>query len=173
MKGLVSRDGLLTETIGVHLESRASKIYDVTNKGTVCKMACTGIRSFAKLLGQKPRIATTGIAPCQAALKGTADCQVPRSGCQEYMRSGQACGNLLSNSYFCLWQSARRLFYLWQSAVLTPLISTNCGAHLSAERGIRLKSSPRHFTSRIPLFEVSYIFAARLLEYKIPTWRIV
>jgi hypothetical protein len=45
------------------------------------------------------------------------------------------------------------------------------GAHLSAECCIRVKSSPRHFTSRVPLFETSYLFAARLLEYK--TRRIV
>jgi hypothetical protein len=66
-------------------------------------MASTGIRAFAKLRGQMPRIATTGIAPWQTALKWTADCQVPRSGCQEYMRSGQACGDPLSNSYSCQW----------------------------------------------------------------------
>jgi hypothetical protein len=45
-------------------------------------MAGTGIRSFAKLRGQMPRIATIGIAPWQAALMWTADCQVPRSGCR-------------------------------------------------------------------------------------------
>jgi hypothetical protein len=53
-------------------------------------MAGTGIRSFAGLRGQMPRIATIGIAPWQTALKWTVECQVPRSGCQEYMRSGQA-----------------------------------------------------------------------------------
>jgi hypothetical protein len=80
-------------------------------------MAGTGIRSFAKIRGQLPRIATTGRAPWQTALNWTADCRVLRSGCQEYMRPGKACGNPLSNSYFCLWQSVRRLFYSWQSAV--------------------------------------------------------
>jgi hypothetical protein len=60
-------------------------------------MAGTGIRSFAKLRGQMPRIATTGIAPWHTALKRTAVSQVPSSVCQEYMRSGQACGNSLSS----------------------------------------------------------------------------
>jgi hypothetical protein len=59
--------------------------------------ASTGIRSFAKLRGQMPRIATNGIIPWQTALNWTADCQAPRSGGKEYMRPGQACGNPLSN----------------------------------------------------------------------------
>jgi hypothetical protein len=45
-------------------------------------MAGAGIRSFAKFLGQMPRIATTGITSWQTALKWTADCHVPRSGCR-------------------------------------------------------------------------------------------
>jgi hypothetical protein len=44
-------------------------------------MAGAGIRSFAKLRGQMPRIVTTGITSWQTALKWTADCQVPRSVC--------------------------------------------------------------------------------------------
>jgi hypothetical protein len=62
-------------------------------------MAGTGIRSFAKLRGQIPRIATTGIAPWQTALKWTADCQAPRSGCQVAVRSS-------------LWQSALKFILL-------------------------------------------------------------
>jgi hypothetical protein len=45
-------------------------------------MAGTGIRSFAKFLGQMPRIATTGITSWQTTLKWTAECQVPHSGCR-------------------------------------------------------------------------------------------
>jgi hypothetical protein len=52
-------------------------------------MAGTGIRSFANLRGQMPRIATTGIAPWQTALKWTADSQVLCSDCQEYCTCGQ------------------------------------------------------------------------------------
>jgi hypothetical protein len=40
-------------------------------------MAGAGIRSFAKFRGQMPRIATTGIASWQTALKWTAECQPP------------------------------------------------------------------------------------------------
>jgi hypothetical protein len=40
-------------------------------------MAGAGIRSFAKFRGQMPRIATTGIASWQTALKHTAECQPP------------------------------------------------------------------------------------------------
>jgi hypothetical protein len=42
------------------LEIRASKIYDLTNKGVIdVKMADTGIQSLAKLCAQIPRLATT------------------------------------------------------------------------------------------------------------------
>jgi hypothetical protein len=40
-------------------------------------MAGAGIRSFAKLRGQMPRIVTTGITSWQTALKHTAECQPP------------------------------------------------------------------------------------------------
>jgi hypothetical protein len=82
LKGIVSWDGLSTETIGVlfrpktirrvavlHLESRASKMYDVSNGNWRCKMAGAGIRPFAEFRGQLPRIATTGITSWQTALK--------------------------------------------------------------------------------------------------------
>jgi hypothetical protein len=131
-------------------------------------MAGTGICSFAKLRGQMPLIATAGIASWQTALKWTPDCQVPRSGCQEYIHAVRS----------SLWQSAVK-FILLSVAIramvilfvaissLNAVIATIRGTHLSVECGIRLKSRPRHFTSRIPLFEVSYFFAARLLQYKI------
>jgi hypothetical protein len=38
--------------------------------------------------------------------------------------------------------------------------------HLSADFSDRVKSSSRHFTSRDRLFEVSYIFDARLYKVK-------
>jgi hypothetical protein len=58
-------------------------------------MAGTGIRSFAKLRGQMPRIATTGIAPWQTVFKRTADCQVPSSGCQD------TCGKVKPVAILC------------------------------------------------------------------------
>jgi hypothetical protein len=36
-----------------------------------------------------------------------------------------------------------------------------------------VESSPRHFTSRGPLFEASYIFDARLYKFKTNTQQIV
>jgi hypothetical protein len=45
--------------------------------------------------------------------------------------------------------------------------------HLSAECGIRQKSSSHNLTARVPLFEESYIFASQILKYKIPMRRIV
>jgi hypothetical protein len=119
------------------------------------------------------RIATTGIPPGQTALKWTADCQAPPSGYQEYMWSDRPVAILSQIKYFCLWQSAARLFSSWQSVVKTPRIATIRSTHLSAELSKRLNSGSSHFTSRVPLFEVSYLFAARPLEYKIPMWRIV
>jgi hypothetical protein len=47
-----------------------------------CKIAGSGIWSFAKFRGQMPQIATTGITSWQTALKWTADCQVQHSGCR-------------------------------------------------------------------------------------------
>jgi hypothetical protein len=57
--------------------------------------------------------------------------------------------------------------------VLNAQIATIRGTHLSAELGKRLNSSSRHFTLTVPLFEASSLFAARLLQYKIPMQRIV
>jgi hypothetical protein len=51
-----------------------------------CKMAGAGIRSFAKFCSQMSRIATTGIASWETALKWTADCQVPDSGCRSQVK---------------------------------------------------------------------------------------
>jgi hypothetical protein len=154
-------------------KSRIKNVWHIKQGKCRCKMAGAGIRSFAKFRGQIPRNATTGITSWQTALKWPADCQAPRSGCKEYMRLGQACGNPLSNLDSWLWHSARWLFYSWQSAVYMPGIATICGTHLSGELSKRLNSSSRHFTSRFPLFEVSYLFAAQLFENKIPTRRIV
>jgi hypothetical protein len=124
-------------------------------------MAGAGIRSFAKFHSQMPRIATTGITSWQTAVKWTADCQVPRSCCRSQVKPvairsqihTSVCGNPRAMSQ----------------------IATIRGTHLSAKLRKRLNSSSGHFTStsRVHLFEASYLFAARLLEYKIPTRRIV
>jgi hypothetical protein len=45
--------------------------------------------------------------------------------------------------------------------------------NLSAEFSKRVKSSPSHFTSRGPLFELAYIFEERLYKFKTNTRSIV
>jgi hypothetical protein len=45
--------------------------------------------------------------------------------------------------------------------------------NLSADFSKTVESSPRHFTSRGPLFEASYIFDAQLYKFKTNTRRIV
>jgi hypothetical protein len=45
--------------------------------------------------------------------------------------------------------------------------------NLSADFSKTVESNTRHFTSRGPLFEASYIFDARLYKFKTNTWRIV
>jgi hypothetical protein len=123
-------------------------------------MSGAGIRLYAKVRGQMPRIATTGITSWQTALKWTAECQVPRSGC---------CGQvkLLSGAI-----RATVILFL----AIRVLNAADChNPRHTFERGTwqekRLNSSSRHFTSRVPLFEASYLIAARLLEYKIPCLR--
>jgi hypothetical protein len=62
-------------------KSRVKNLWHNKQGNCRCKMAGAKILSFAKFRGQMPRIATTGIASWQTALKWTAGCQVPRSGC--------------------------------------------------------------------------------------------
>jgi hypothetical protein len=135
------------------------------------KMAGAGIRSLAKFRVQMLRIATTGITLWQTALKWTA------------IAKFRAQVAAVKSS---LWQSVLKFLLLSVAIRATVILflamrvlnAADCHnprhtVHLSAELGKRLNSSSRHFTSRVPLFEASYLFAARLLEYKIPTRRIV
>jgi hypothetical protein len=75
------------------------------------------------------------------------------------------------NSVFC--QVPRSNFTAECQGLKTVARFVAFRGNLSAEIGKRLNSSSRYFTSRAPLFEASYLFAARLLEYKIPTRWIV
>jgi hypothetical protein len=61
----------------------------------------------------------------------------------------------------------------WAICMTVILFVAIRSTHLSAELSKRLNSSSCHFTLRVPLFEALYIYAARLLENKIPTQRIV
>jgi hypothetical protein len=148
---------------------RVKNLWHNKQENCRCKMAGVGIRPFSKFRGQMPRIATTGLTSRQTALKWTADCQVPRSGCSGQVKlvairsqmHTSVCGNPRDGcSNLCNPRSKRR--ELPQSV-----------AHMSVELGKRPNSSSRHFTLRAPLFEASYLFAARLLECKIPTRQIV
>jgi hypothetical protein len=58
-------------------KSRLKNLWRNKQGNCLCKMAGAGIRSFAKFRSQMPRIATTGIASWQTALKWTAECQPP------------------------------------------------------------------------------------------------
>jgi hypothetical protein len=92
-------------------------------------MAGAGIRSFAKLRGQMPQIATTGITSWQTALKWTADCQVPRSGCR-----GQVKPVAIRSQIHTSVRGNPRDGY----------------SILGNPRSKRLNSSSRHFTLRVP-----------------------
>jgi hypothetical protein len=123
-----------------------------------CKMAGAGIWSFAKFRGQMPRIATTGITSWQSALKWTADCQVPRSCCRCQVKPVA----IRSQIHTSVCGNPRNSYSILGNPRSTPRIATIRGTHLSAELGKRLNSSSRHFKSRVPLFEASYLFAARV-----------
>jgi hypothetical protein len=83
-----------------------------------------------------------------------------------------------------LWQSALKCILLTLAIRSTAIfIVAIRGVHaevcqhsvtnLSAEFSNRMESSPRHFTSRGPLFELSYIFEERLYKFKTNTRSIV
>jgi hypothetical protein len=123
----------------------------------LCKMAGTGICSIAKLRGQMPWIATTGTAPWQTALPWTADCQVLRSGIHAVKSS--------------LWQSAHKCILLTVAIRETVILFVAIRSLNSWVRNVALDwNPPPPFYIENPLFEVSYIFAAWLLEYQIPTY---
>jgi hypothetical protein len=115
-------------------------------------MAGSGIRSFAMLRSQMPRIVLG--KPISSGLR------IAKLCARVEVRSG-------------LWQSALKLILLSvaiRSPVIlfaeTPRIATIRGTHLSAEFSKRMNSSSRHFTSRVPLFEASYLFARNFCSIK-------
>jgi hypothetical protein len=83
------------------------------------------------------------------------------------------------------WHSALKLSHLTLVAVrsvpifasairgVNTAISFDSVTNLSADFCKTVESSPRHFTSRGPLFEASYIFDGRLYKFKTSTRRIV
>jgi hypothetical protein len=66
----------------LHLESRASKINDLTNRGTVDVK--WRVLEFGHLQSSALKYrGLLGMTPWQTVLKFTADCQAPRSGSKE------------------------------------------------------------------------------------------
>jgi hypothetical protein len=135
-------------------KSRVKNVCRIKQGNCRCKMAGSGIRSFAKFCGQMPRIATSGITSWQV------DCGLPRSALRlpgiHAVRPG-------------LWQSALKFRLL--TVAIRGLNAVDChNPRHTFERGTEFQPPPFYIES--PLFEASYLFAARLLEYKIPTQRI-
>jgi hypothetical protein len=93
VKGIVSQDGLSTETkvfsLGLNnapytsfklVKSRFNNILRSKQGASRCKMARTGFHSFANFCARMPRFAKIRITAWQSALKYTVDCQPPLSG---------------------------------------------------------------------------------------------
>jgi hypothetical protein len=181
LKGI---DGLSTKTSGVQYSlglNNPPRICFTPRKSCVknlgrnkqgncrCKMVGAGIRSFAKFCGQMSQIASTGITSWQTALKWTADCQVPRSGCRGKVKPvairsqihTSVCGSP-HDSYSILGNPRSKRRGLPKSAA--HIWAQNLARDWIPAPAILHQESPC-----VPLFEASYLFAAWLLEYKIPT----
>jgi hypothetical protein len=128
-------------------------------------MAGTGFHCFANYRALILQTAATILSPWQSAFQCSADCQPPHSG---LIRT--------------LWHSALKFgpltIAIRSTAIFSAVIrlenttiSQYSVMNLSAECSNRVESSPRYFTSRGPLFELSYIFDARLLKCKTDTRR--
>jgi hypothetical protein len=131
-----------------------------------CKMAGAGIWSFAKFRGQIPQIDRNNFL----ANRSQVDCGLPSSPLR-LPRSSQACGNPLSNSYFF---SVAILMTVNLFLAIHILNAADChNPQHTFERWTWQETEFQlpPFTSRVPLFEASS--SAWLLEYKIPTQRIV
>jgi hypothetical protein len=133
-------------------------------------MAGAGFHCIAKLRAPMPRFATIKITAWQSALNHTADCQPPLSGLI-YTNPAGGSG---------IWQSAFKFgpltIAIRGTAIFSVAIRLENTAicqysvtNLSAEFSNRVESSSRHFTSRGPLFELSYIFEERLYKFKTNT----
>jgi hypothetical protein len=150
-----------------------ANIYDAIKRGTVdVKWRVLEFSRFwhsALIFPQNATNCATVLSPWHSALKHTAECQPPLANILRNANSlvefdrgmPQTDGSTLKYSAERHKPRDR----------LKPLSFR--GTHLSSELGKRLNSSSRHFTSRAPLFEASYLVAAWLLEYKLPTQRIV
>jgi hypothetical protein len=136
-------------------------------------MAGAGFQWFAILCALTSRIATIRITAWQSALNSTVDCQPPALRPNMNPADG-------SN----LWQSALKCRLRTLAISSTTIFFVAIRGHhtsvchrrvkdLSAEFSKRVKSSSRHFTLRSHLFEMSYLFKARLYQFKTNTRSIV
>jgi hypothetical protein len=133
-------------------------------------MAGAGFHSIASPCALILRTDTTILSPWQSAFQCSLDYQPPLSGLMNpaggsglwhsALKFGPLTIAILSKAIFSL---AIRL----ENTAICQYSLTN----LSAEFSNRVESSPSHFTSRGPLFELSYIFDVRLLKCKTDTWR--
>jgi hypothetical protein len=135
------------------------------------KMTGTGIQSFAKFRAQMCT------AECQGLKTVTRFVAFRWKFKSGTVQSVAFRGQILPRS----WHSTVLYIGKWWLAFCSmfesglPRCYSCCGnpRHLTVELGKWLNSSTHHFTWRVPLFEALFLFAARLLEYKIPTRRIV
>jgi hypothetical protein len=121
-----------------------------------CKMEFTVIISLAKLCGQMQRFATTGIATWALwiALKCTVDCQARWQSI--YAARSGLCQSVLK---FRLLTVAFRSAVILFVAILGLNTADwhNLQHTLGAELSKWVKSSSRHFTSRVPLFDAQSV----------------
>jgi hypothetical protein len=128
-----------------------------------CKMA-------AKLRAPMPRFATIRITVWQSALNRTVDCQPPLSGLKRSLRAVQAFHSQIRTSDY---SNPRYGNFLCGNPPENTAICQYSVTNLSAEFSNRVESIPRHFTSKGPLFELSYIFEERLYKFKTNTRSII
>jgi hypothetical protein len=147
------------------LKSRVKSVRCHKQGDSLSKMG-TGFHSIAIFRTLILQIATLIITPWQSF---PSHCGLPTPALRPNTNHAESSG---------LWQSALK-FRLLTLAISSMTISSVAirGAHtavcqhrvknLSAEFINRVRSSPRHFTSRGHLFEASYIFDAQFLQVQI------
>jgi hypothetical protein len=156
-----------------HLYSRASKIYDASNSGPLY-VKWQGLDSTLLLNPVlNPVMADCGVwsADCHNKNGRPADCQSPKSSYESglpWVRTVRRV-RIRPESGGC--QSAVHL----RAESWLPSSYSCCGKpwNWSAVVSNIVESRLRHFTSRDPLFETSYIFEARPYNFKTNTRSVV
>jgi hypothetical protein len=115
-----------------------------------------------------PRITTTGITSWQTALKWTADCQVLHSG-----RPGQVKPVAIHSKIHTFMAIRMTVILFLAIHVLNAADHHNPRHTFESGTWQETEFQLPPFYIESPLFEASYLFAARLLGYKIPLRQIV